>query len=72
MLILTRTIGEPNIVIFCPDGERITISLARASDHKARIGVDAPRNYAIYREELLRNITSGAARPIVRDASRGR
>ncbi len=48
MLVLTRRVGE-RIVI---PALGITVTLIRAADGKARIGLDAPRDAVVYREEL--------------------
>ena len=52
MLLLGRRIGE-TIIIKAPDGQNIEISVSEIpSLGQARIGIDAPRDYQIYREEL--------------------
>lgn len=51
MLVLTRKVGD-KIVIEVPGREPILIMLARIDGNQARIGVEAPRDYRILREEV--------------------
>jgi carbon storage regulator len=48
MLILTRKTGEKIII-----GDDITISVIEVRGDQVRIGVDAPKNVKVYREEVL-------------------
>jgi carbon storage regulator len=48
MLVLTRKPGEKVLV-----GERITITIVRIGPNSVRIGIDAPPELNIVREELL-------------------
>jgi carbon storage regulator len=48
MLVLSRTLGE-SIVI----GEDIRVTVVDIDRGKVRIGIEAPREVLIYREELL-------------------
>jgi carbon storage regulator len=48
MLVLSRTLGE-SIVI----GEDIRVTVVEIDRGKVRIGIEAPREVPIYREELL-------------------
>lgn len=50
MLVLTRKIGS-NILI----GDNIKISLISVEGDKARIGIEAPRDIRILREESITN-----------------
>lgn len=50
MLVLTRKVGE----VICI-GSDIKITLIQTDRGKARIGIDAPRNMTIVREELLQD-----------------
>ncbi|HEY1189890.1 MAG TPA: carbon storage regulator [Gemmata sp.] len=54
MLVLTRKVGE-KITIRTPDGAVIEIMLTNIDGKKARIGIEAPREFAIVRNELLPN-----------------
>lgn len=51
MLALTRNIGE----IICI-GDNIRITLIRATDGKARIGISAPRHIPVHRLEVYEKI----------------
>ena len=52
MLVLTRKSGE-GIVI----GENITIKIIETKGGSVRIGIDAPKNRKIYRQEVYERIT---------------
>ena len=51
MLILTRKKGESIVV-----NEHITITILESSDGKVKIGIDAPKNVTIHREEVFEEI----------------
>ncbi len=51
MLVLSRLVGE-RIFITAPDGTRLTIALCDLERGKAKIGVDAPDDWTIHREEV--------------------
>lgn len=48
MLVLTRRIGE-RIVI----GEDVTVTVLEVRGDQVRLGVDAPRDVKVFREEVL-------------------
>jgi carbon storage regulator len=48
MLVLYRKVGERIVV-----GDKITITVVRMGQGNVRIGIDAPGDMAIVREELL-------------------
>ena len=52
MLVLSRLVDE-RIRIDAPNGEVITIVICAAKPSNVRIGIDAPRNYVIRRQELV-------------------
>ena len=48
MLILTRRVGESLLI-----GDDVTITVLGVKGNQVRIGVNAPRNVAVHREEVL-------------------
>ena len=52
MLVLTRNQNE-SIIITTPDGVEITIRLLEGKKGQAQLGIIAPREYSIARDELL-------------------
>lgn len=57
MLILTRKAGERIFI-----GDNITITIVRADQHSVRIGIDAPKDVTILREEVARRNTDNSNR----------
>lgn len=51
MLILTRRIGEKICI-----GEDITVTVLDVNGSQVRIGVNAPRDVAVHREEIFKRI----------------
>jgi carbon storage regulator len=51
LLILTRREGE-NIII----GDDVTISVLGIKGNQVRIGIDAPKNVSVHREEIYARI----------------
>ena len=51
MLILTRRIGETIIV-----GDSVKMTVLGIKGNQVRIGVDAPKNLAVHREEIFLRI----------------
>ena len=51
MLILTRRIGETLMV-----GDEVTINVLDVKGNQVRIGINAPKNVAVHREEIYNKI----------------
>ena len=51
MLILTRKMGESLVI-----GDNITITVLGVKGNQTRLGVDAPRDVSVHREEILNRI----------------
>ena len=56
MLILTRKVNESLIV-----GDNITITVLGVKGNQVRIGVDAPKDVAVHREEIYQRIADTPA-----------
>lgn len=59
MLVLSRKIDE-RIVIVPPKGKPITIQVTRLGPEKVRLGVDAPDDWIIDREEIWLDRAKGS------------
>lgn len=54
MLILTRKVGESINI-----GDDITITILGVSGQQVRVGINAPKDVAVHREEIYQRIQAG-------------
>ena len=53
MLILTRRVGETLMI-----GDNVSVTVLRVKGNQVRLGVNAPRDVSVHREEIYDRIVS--------------
>ena len=59
MLILTRKVGETLMV-----GEDVTVTVMAVHGNQVRIGINAPRDVAVHREEIYDRVQAEKAQQL--------
>ncbi|EKE00755.1 MAG: hypothetical protein ACD_21C00284G0020 [uncultured bacterium] len=60
MLVLTRLVGES--IIIGDEKEKITITLLNTKSTHAKIGIEAPKEVSVHREEVYKKIRENSAK----------
>ena len=55
MLVLSRKVNE-RIICTAPSGEQVKVMVVGVYGDKVKLGIDAPRDVTIYREEIQRRV----------------
>ena len=58
MLVLSRKIGERILI-----GDQITVTVGRITGGGVRLGIEAPSEMAVIREELKKDVSEDAEHP---------
>ena len=64
MLILTRRVGETLMI-----GDSVTVTVLGVKGNQVRVGITAPKDVAVHREEIYKRIQDGGEHSA--DASQG-
>ena len=60
MLILTRRVGESLMI-----GDDVTVTVLGVKGNQVRVGIDAPREVVVHRQEIYERIRAGQPPPVV-------
>ena len=63
MLILTRRVGETLMI-----GDSVTVTVLGVKGNQVRIGITAPKDVAVHREEIFQRIQKDDAKPAPTEA----
>ena len=61
MLILTRKVGEALMI-----GEEVTVTVMEVKGNQVRIGIKAPRDVEVHREEIYERVQAEKAQHVER------
>ncbi|MEZ5476367.1 MAG: carbon storage regulator CsrA [Thiolinea sp.] len=60
MLILTRRVGETLMI-----GDDVSVTVLGVKGNQVRLGINAPRDVAVHREEIYERINQESAEPVI-------